>query len=349
MWPPTANSRLEWPEQLCLRKDGSGPIRGHLSDDPRVEAVLQGLLVFGPAAWLLIGAPVRIAQLRGANLVVLPNRQGYLKAVSISRGETIAAPLTHIYQLSTFALFGLQLAYLVLGILEHAHWKLLAARLLSLVAAAAVCVLSFLEHGRNVGPSTLLTSYFVIIILSDVIQAGLLYVAWNLCNPWGLASAIFATKFVLLVLEGQTKRSILREPYDKLSPEETAGFFGVAFFWWVNKVLKTGYSKVLSLDDMPPLGKSLDVMKTREAMQREWDKRSTYTSASALVSFFFGLTNQTREARRSLFSTAGAVEMSVAAKYLHICTPFHLHHPALLPTSSHQPSHHLRQRRLAGL
>ena len=131
------------------------------------------------------------------------------------------------------------------------------------------------------GPSTLLTSYFVIITLSDVTQAGLLYVAWNLCNPWGLTSAISATRFVLLVLEGQTKRSILREPYDKLAPEETAGFFGVAFFWWVNKVLKTGYSKVLSLDDMPPLGRSLDVMKTREAMQREWDKRSKYTWASA--------------------------------------------------------------------
>lgn len=118
-------------------------------------------------------------------------------------------------------------------------------------------------------------------VLSDVIQAGLLYVAQNLCNPWGLASAIIATRFVLLALESQTKRSVLREPYDKLSPEETAGFFGVAFFWWVNKVLKTGYSNILSLDDMPPLGKSVDAMKTRVAMQREWDKTSTCTSASA--------------------------------------------------------------------
>lgn len=121
-----------------------------------------------------------------------------------------------------------------------------------------------------------MTSYLAIAILSDVIQGGLLYVAWNLCNPEGLASAIFATKIVLLILELQTKRSILREPHDKLSPEETAGFFGVAFFWWVNKVLKTGYSNVLSLDNMPPLGKSLDVVKTRQAMQREWDKRSTH-------------------------------------------------------------------------
>ena len=156
----------------------------------------------------------------------------------------------------------------------------MAAQLLSLATAAAVCVLSFLEHSRSVGPSTLLTSYLVISIISDMIQVGLLYVAWNLCKPWGFPSAIFATRFVLLLMEGQPKRSILREPYDKLSPEETAGFFGVAFFWWVNTVLKVGYYEVLSLEDMPPLEKSLDVVKIREAMQRNWDKRSMHVVAA---------------------------------------------------------------------
>ena len=63
---------------------------------------------------------------------------------------------------------------------------------------------------------------------SDATQASLQYVTWNPCSPWGLTSATPAIKFVLL--EGQTKRSKLREPYGKLSPEEAAGFFGVVFF-----------------------------------------------------------------------------------------------------------------------
>ena len=175
------------------------------------------------------------------------------------------------------ALLGLQLAHTVLGALEGSHWTVWTPRLLSAVAAAAVFLLSFLEHGRNVGPSTVLTTYFVFAILSDVIQGGLLIVARNLCGPLGLASAVFAAKAVVLALEGRTKRSILRDPYDKLSPEETAGFFGVAFFWWVNAFLKLGYSKVLSLDDMPPLVRALDVLGVREKMQRIWDKRSTET------------------------------------------------------------------------
>lgn len=65
--------------------------------------------------------------------------------------------------------------------------------------------------------------------LSDAIQVGLLYVVQNICNPWNLASAISATMFALLILEGRPKMSLLRKPYDKLSPEETAGFLGVSF------------------------------------------------------------------------------------------------------------------------
>lgn len=168
----------------------------------------------------------------------------------------------------------MQLAYLVLSLQGRTHWAALAASLLSTLASATFCVLSFLEHGRNVGPSTLLVCYLVSAILSDVTRVGLFVVARNLCHPAGLTSALFAAQLILLVLEGQPKRAILREPYDKLSPEETAGFFGVAFFWWVNSFLKKGYSKLLSLDDMPPLVQELNVMKIREAMQRRWDQRS---------------------------------------------------------------------------
>ncbi|CAK7207178.1 hypothetical protein SEUCBS139899_009986 [Sporothrix eucalyptigena] len=156
---------------------------------------------------------------------------------------------------------------------QHIQLRDVAAHLSSLVAAVAVCVLSFLEHGRNVAPSTLLTSYLAMALFSDVIQAGLLYVAGNLCRPWSLAFAIFGVRLVLFVLELQTKEKILRSPAkNRLSPEETAGFFGVAFFWWVNRILRTGYSTILSLGDMPPLGASLDTMRAREAMQKAWDK-----------------------------------------------------------------------------
>lgn len=148
------------------------------------------------------------------------------------------------------------------------------ARLLALIASAALCVLSFLEHGRSVAPSTLLTSFLLSSIFCDFIQAGLFWVAKNLCYSSPLTLAIFAVKLVVLGLELQNKTPILREPYRDLAPEERGGFFANAIFWWVNKYIALGNNKMLSADDMPPLASYMDTMKMREAMQRQWDKRS---------------------------------------------------------------------------
>ena len=84
MWLAQVTSPATWPEQLCLPHDGSRPLQGHLSDNMQVEAVLQGLLLLGPAVWLLVGAAFRIVQLRRAKLVVVPNRRLYVKIVCVS-------------------------------------------------------------------------------------------------------------------------------------------------------------------------------------------------------------------------------------------------------------------------
>ncbi len=193
-----------------------------------------------------------------------------------------AIPLTKSAQLGTVTLCVLHMICLVLEFRENGLWKLVLPQVVFLTAATSVSVLSFLEHGRNVRPSTILTSYLTVTVISDIIETGLSYVVWGLCVPWNLKAAIFATNCTLLVLESQSKRSILRPPYDALSPEETSGFLGVIFFWWINKVLKTGYFNILSLDDLPPLDESLDAAKIREGIEREWNKRSAYTRTCAL-------------------------------------------------------------------
>ncbi|KAI9738030.1 MAG: hypothetical protein M1818_005458 [Claussenomyces sp. TS43310] len=220
-----------WHQLPCLLSDerlrfGFSASHGHLSDDSRVEAFLQGLLLFRPSAFLLTSAPVRIFQLYYAKLVTVPNYRGFIKAVS--RREI---------QFHTMQ----ELAYTAPAV-TGIDTTLLAARLLSLVAYAAFCVLSILEHGRSITPSTILTVYLVFSAFFDTIQFGLLYVAKSLCSPSALSVAIFLVRLALLVIEARKKTSILREPYQHLAPEETAGFLDTAFFWWVNDINALGYS-----------------------------------------------------------------------------------------------------------
>ncbi|TQV93218.1 ABC multidrug transporter [Cordyceps javanica] len=184
---------------------------------------------------------------------------------------------------SAIAICMLQLISLVHASSQHASSVALVQRLLFVLADAAVCMLSFFEHGRNTGPSTLLTAYLFFAIFSKALTAGLQLVAWNLCTISGLSAAVFTGRLFLFILESQTKRSILREPYNGLPAEATSGFLGVLFFWWVNKFLQTGYSKALSLADMPPLDESLDAVEIRDAMQQEWERKRNSKSRHALM------------------------------------------------------------------
>ena len=79
----------DWTSNFCLPPDqririGFSASQGYLVDNPRVEAVLQGILLFGPSVFLLIAAPIRIFQLYRAKLVTVPNYRGLVKAVSES-------------------------------------------------------------------------------------------------------------------------------------------------------------------------------------------------------------------------------------------------------------------------
>lgn len=83
MWSPTSVLG-NWPEQLCLANDDSVPFRGYLLQNPKSDALLQGLMLFGPSIWILIASPFKFQQLRCSKVVVLPNRRGYAKMVGIS-------------------------------------------------------------------------------------------------------------------------------------------------------------------------------------------------------------------------------------------------------------------------
>lgn len=146
--------------------------------------------------------------------------------------------------------------------------------LLFLIADALLCIVSFFEHGRNIRPSTAVTMYLLLNILSSIVRAGLRFVSWNLCHISSLSLAIFVARIILFVIENQSKRPILQIKYNQLSPEETAGFLDRIFYWWVNKILKTGYSKNLSLADIPRLNKDVDATRICTTMQIEWQKKS---------------------------------------------------------------------------
>lgn len=88
-WHPASG---KWDQFACLPPNerasaGFPASRGHLIDDPHADAIIWNVLLFGPAASLLIFAPWSIYTLYRAKLVTAPNYRGIAKAVSLFRCE----------------------------------------------------------------------------------------------------------------------------------------------------------------------------------------------------------------------------------------------------------------------
>lgn len=140
------------------------------------------------------------------------------------------------------------------------------------VASLAICVLSFIEHGRSVKPSTLLTVYLTVSVLVDGVGLWSIYldrVRFMTVLP---QVAVLTLTFILLVVESWSKRSYLRKPYCDLPVERTAGEINRALLLWINSEIRRGNSKLLSVSDLPSLDLPLESREMRERMVAVWEK-----------------------------------------------------------------------------
>jgi hypothetical protein len=157
----------------------------------------------------------------------------------------------------------LELSLLILAAIPsfHASGISLAAAVLKLVSAVLMMTLSFVDHSRSPRPSVLLNTYLCLTLLLDAAQARTLFLS-SVGKPEltysSLFSASMAFKAVILLLEAKQKSSWVHWNEKDHSPEETSGIFSLGVFFWLNKLFRLGYKKILTIDDLYPLDSALD-------------------------------------------------------------------------------------------
>ncbi|OJJ51777.1 hypothetical protein ASPZODRAFT_57391 [Penicilliopsis zonata CBS 506.65] len=259
---------------LCLPYSHRNSVdAGHGTD---WDFIFQSLLICGPSVVFLLCAPWTCLQLRKESIKVRQNYRGFLKL------------------LTSLVLLALQLSRLVLELLADPHSiRYVSATALEFACSLAISFLSFVHHGRSISPSDLLNVYLATSIGIDIAKAVLLSITTaHECNVSMLSIALMAVKTVLLGLETQSKRSILREPWtsQNLSFEETDGVFSRITFWRVNALLQRGRKQLLKLDDLPTLHSELSSSLLRERMRVCWERRSKPEGRYALVVAVFKCT-----------------------------------------------------------
>jgi hypothetical protein len=140
---------------------------------------------------------------------------------------------------------------------------------------------SALEHSRSLKPSALVQTF---LFFSSIFNAAQVRTQWLLSDDTSqsqilpaLVSVILGFKLVILALESLRKAEHAIEPAEDVSKEEESGIFGRSLLLWVNPLLKLGYRKDLTVNDMFALDSSLKSGYVFERLSRNWGK-SEYSS-----------------------------------------------------------------------
>ncbi|KAK8101492.1 hypothetical protein PG999_011866 [Apiospora kogelbergensis] len=129
------------------------------------------------------------------------------------------------------------------------------AAALSVVDCFAFMALSFLEHGKSLGPPLLMDTYLLISIVLDIVRIRTLWLGETASAISALFTVTLGLKIGLLALEEVRKDKWFGPEIKQNGNEISGGIFTRTLFSWLNPMLWRGYSTALSvpsLQDVDP-------------------------------------------------------------------------------------------------
>jgi ATP-binding cassette subfamily C (CFTR/MRP) protein 1 len=146
----------------------------------------------------------------------------------------------------------------------------LAADVLASLAAGIAILLSMIDHQRSARPSTLLALY---LSASALLNAPKVRTAW-LIHPAGDVAVSFVA-MLSFTIAAAIAESISKPAFFQLEEstlEQFSGFWNRTIFVWLTNTFRTGYAKLISVDDLPALDVKLRSQGLHEKLSRTWAK-----------------------------------------------------------------------------
>ncbi|RDA86714.1 hypothetical protein CP532_4180 [Ophiocordyceps camponoti-leonardi (nom. inval.)] len=219
----------------------------------------QSVLSIGPASVIIIAFPLRLAYLASSHLKTRPGRQRLVKLA--------VATVWLALQLILLSLWSRHE--------QHRTRASVPSAALNVIVALQIMTLSWMEDGRSIRPSSLLSIFLLVSLVFDLAQARTL---WLLRLEKPIAAVFTAStviKAIMLLLENRNKTTYLNPTASPLPPEATSGIINRSFLWWLNDLFCRGldHEKPLTIDRLYPLDPQLASAAVGFRMQRAWAQR----------------------------------------------------------------------------
>jgi ATP-binding cassette subfamily C (CFTR/MRP) protein 1 len=146
----------------------------------------------------------------------------------------------------------------------------IAASALTLLDALGLCLLSHKEHVRSIRPSTIINVYLLLTLPFDVARARTLWLSGATRSIAAVFTSTLGVKIMILITEAIEKHGILLDRYQNSSPEITSGIYSRSFFWWLNKLMTTGYRRVIQNEDLYPIDDEMKSAFLQDQGQQVW-------------------------------------------------------------------------------
>jgi ATP-binding cassette subfamily C (CFTR/MRP) protein 1 len=176
--------------------------------------------------------------------------------------------------------------HLLLLVLSATHRSFIsdiyiASSTVGLICALVLCILSPLEHTRSARPSFLITTYLLVSLFLDASRVRTQWLLLETRSICIIQTSSLAVKFILLVLESWSKRSLLIK-YSGEAAETTSGIFARAFFWWLNPLLLRGFREMFTIDDLLAIDDRMASCHVFAQIQQRWESCNQKSKHSLL-------------------------------------------------------------------
>ena len=170
-------------------------------------------------------------------------------------------------------LFTLQVVFTAFQTTTSAiHTELsLASGLLNIIATFAATVLSFAEDQRTVRPSDILVIYFSATCILYIPRLRTLWLIPSITACQSLWTVVYVFTVATTIVESVRKTKLLRQLHQKVTPEQSSGFWSRSLFIWVLPFFHQGYFQRFQLSDIPEVDESLAGYAAEQKLQTAWD------------------------------------------------------------------------------
>ena len=148
----------------------------------------------------------------------------------------------------------------------------IAGDILSLLATTSAICLSFLSHQRSLRPSTLLSLYLSVTVVLGIARVRTSWLIDSAARESVAFTIIWIFSTIQLLLESIEKKSSLEPNSKHGAPEQYSGFWNRTFFAWLAATFRAGYSRIITIEDLPPLDAQLKAHRSKQMLVKAWSK-----------------------------------------------------------------------------